>query len=74
MGLGLIFDDLCVFFGVFIVWLTNGCKYSLWKELKTVKAGDLWRGRREGMIGLLTILAIGSVIWAIVHFSRKIPN
>ena len=67
MGLGLILDDLCVFMGVIVVWFAKGCKYSLWQELKTVKAGDFW-SRREGIIGLATFLAIVGLIWALIHF------
>lgn len=65
MGLGLILDDLCVF----VVWFAKGCQYRLWEELKEVKVGDFWR-RREGIIGLATILVIVGLIWAFIHFSK----
>jgi hypothetical protein len=66
MGLGLIFNDLCVFIGVIVIWFANGCKYNLRQELKEVKPLDFWH-RREGIIGLATILTIGGLIWAFVH-------
>ena len=65
MGLGLIIDDLCVFIGVGIIWLSRGCRYSLWRELKTVKAGDFWR-RAEGIIGLIFTALIVGIVWLIV--------
>jgi hypothetical protein len=67
--MGFILDDLCVFIGVIVIWFAKGCKYSLWKELKTVKTLDFFR-RREGIIGLATILVIGGLVWGFVHFSK----
>lgn len=61
MGLGLILDDLCVFVGVAILWLLRGCRYSLWQEMKTVKAGDFW-SRREGIIGLVALVAMVAAV------------
>jgi hypothetical protein len=69
MGLGLILDDICVFIGVAVMWLAKGCKYSLWKKLKKVKAGDFW-SHREGIIGLATIFAIVGLIWGFIHFLK----
>jgi hypothetical protein len=63
MGFGFILDDLRVFIGVIVVWFARGCKYGLWRELKTIKAGDFFR-RREGIIGLATILVVVGLVWA----------
>jgi hypothetical protein len=73
MGLGLIFDDLCVMFGVVVVWLFKGCKYSVWKELKTIKPLDFIR-RPEGMIGFVAFAVIGCAIWAGVHFVPSVSK
>jgi len=69
MGLGLIFDDLCVFVGVIVVWVVKGCEYSLRQKLREIKFGDFWC-RREGVIGLATILILGVVIWITYHFLK----
>jgi hypothetical protein len=37
------------------------------KKFKEVKVGDFWR-RREGIIGLSTILVIVGLFWTLNHF------
>jgi hypothetical protein len=60
-------DVIFVYIGVAFVWLLKGCKYSLSQELKRVRHDDFFR-RREGLIGLAIILAIGAVFWTLNHF------
>lgn len=65
--MGLIIDDLCVFIGVGVLWISRGCKYSLWRELKTVEAGDFWR-RKDGIIGLVFTASFVGLGWLIVKY------
>ncbi|MBS0631792.1 MAG: hypothetical protein JSS11_07745 [Verrucomicrobia bacterium] len=64
-GMGLIFDDICVFVGMIVVWCMKGRKGSLKQELGTFRFGGLYSGRwREGIIGFATFLIIIGLIWA----------
>jgi hypothetical protein len=71
--MGLFLDDLCVFVGVVVVWLAKGCKYKLWQKLKEVEPFDFFR-RREGIIGLTTIIAFVCCCALVVHFLIKTSN
>jgi hypothetical protein len=68
--MGLILDDLCVYVGVVVVWLAKGCKHDLWEKLKEVETFDFFQ-RREGIVGLATIIAIVCLCALAVHFLIK---
>ena len=73
MGLGMILDDVCVYIGVIVVWMVKGGKYSLCDKLSEVKAFDFLR-RREGIIGLATIIAISGLCGLFMHFLDKLQT
>jgi hypothetical protein len=62
-----IVDDICVVFGVIVVWLAKGCKHSLKEEINGIEVGDFWR-RREGILGLATFGAIGGLYYVVCTF------
>jgi hypothetical protein len=66
MGLGLILDSLCVVIGVIVLWMVEGCRADLKQGLRAIKAGDFYR-RPEGIIGLVTVVAIAGLIWVLYH-------
>lgn len=67
MGFGFIIDDFCVYLGVIVVWLGRGCNYNLWHELKSVEVGEFF-SRREGVIGLVSLIATVGIAWIIVKW------
>ena len=59
--MGFFLDDICVVIGIAVLWIARGCKYNLWKEMKTVNIGDFFL-RREGFIGLASLFVMIGLI------------
>ena len=56
-----IIDDLCVFIGVFTLWILRGFKYNIWTELNKVKPLDFFR-RGEGLLGLFVLSTVAIIV------------
>ena len=57
-----IIGEVCVIMGIIVVWLFRGCKGDLDFETTGFEPGQFFK-RREGVIGLVAILAIVGLCW-----------
>jgi hypothetical protein len=67
MGLGLIFDNLCVALGVLVLWALKGSSYDIKREMRRVGEGGFGDNWPEALVGLLTFLIVGGLFWLLFH-------
>jgi hypothetical protein len=60
-------SDLCVFLGVFVIWLCRGCKHNLSEELKK-------GGLPEGIVGLAMLTGLVLLVFFGWFLVKRISN